>query len=102
MNRGDVDARAAPVSDERPARFCDNVRPAPVFDRKPRRVATIAQHCCLWPKMAAMQLHARFDLKKRKAWIDAKDNCLVMRCTASKRAMHRKLRGVEQEKASGP
>ena len=42
MNRRDGDARAAPVSDERPARFCDDAWPAPFFDRDPRRVATIA------------------------------------------------------------
>ena len=39
MNRRDDDARAAPVSDERPARFCDDAWPAPFFDRDPRRVA---------------------------------------------------------------
>jgi hypothetical protein len=83
MNRGDEDARTAPVSDERPARFCDDVRPAPVFDREPRRVATIAQHCPRWQQCSFTPI----DAKDRRAWIDAKDNRLVMRYTARKPAI---------------
>ena len=91
MNRGD-DTRAAPVSDERPARFCDDAWPTPVFDRDPCLVATIAQQY-VWSKMAAfsvmlMQLFLpRAIEKKRTAWIDAKDNRLVMRYTARKPAI---------------
>ena len=67
INRGDGDARAAPVSDERPARFCDDVRTAPVFDRDPRLVATIAQQN-VWSKMAALYHRCSFaiDLNKRR------------------------------------
>ncbi len=86
MNRCGGDARAEPVSDERPARFCDDVRPAPFFD--PRRVATIAQHYTAFSVMLMQLFLPRaIDLKKRTAWIDAKDNRLVMRYTARKPAI---------------
>ena len=89
MNRGD-DARAAPVSDERPARFCDDAWPAPFFD--PRRVATIGQQNVARMVPQQMQLFTpSIDAKDRKAGIDAKDNCLVMRCTTRKPEISREL-----------
>jgi len=63
MNRRDDDARAAPVSDERPARFCDDAWPAPFFDRDPRRVATIVQQN-VWSKMAANAASRLYRSKK--------------------------------------
>ena len=65
MNRGDEDARAAPVSDERPARFCDDAWPAPVFDRDPRRVATIVQQMCGPRWQLSNRCSFAIDLKKR-------------------------------------
>ena len=86
MNRRD-DAQAAPVSDERPARFCDDAWPAPFFD--PRRVATIGQQKVANLSNAA--LHACYRCENRKAWTDAKDNCLVMLCAARKPEISREL-----------